>query len=82
MLSPQSLNDVDLESRTELLLKEAGATGYAENSRNDSLEVGLETSIFIKETKGNSKNEYFKLKSKSGLFSVFNEIIYYWFHQL
>lgn len=35
-----------------------------------------------KESKENSNTQYFKLKSKSGVLSFFNELIFYWFHQL
>tara|TARA_R100000152_G_C6754431_1_gene178142 strand:- start:425 stop:658 length:234 start_codon:yes stop_codon:yes gene_type:complete len=38
--------------------------------------------IKLKESNENSDTEYFKLKSKSGVFSFFNEIIFYWFDQL
>lgn len=38
--------------------------------------------IELKESNENSDTEYFKLKSKSGVFTFFNEIIFYWFHQL
>jgi hypothetical protein len=82
MLVPQSLPDTNVDTSPLFMEKEEDFTIQFENLTNEVSDSSRKSPVLIKGFKKNSRTEYVRLKSKSGVFSVFNEIIYYWFHQL
>lgn len=83
VLLTQSLTN-KIESANPIFSDNEFSAKDSEVTKNFNLPDSIQNSDKIewKESNENSDTEYFKLKSKSGIFSIFNEIIFYWFHQL
>ncbi|SMG40598.1 hypothetical protein SAMN05661096_02776 [Marivirga sericea] len=82
LLVPQSLNDKNVDTSSSLIEKKVGFIKQIENSSNEVSDSSRKSLVIVKSSKQNSGKENFRLKSRTGVYSVFNEIIYYWFHQL
>ncbi|WP_375580880.1 hypothetical protein ABWH96_07655 [Marivirga tractuosa] len=81
VLLPQSLSNKNVSSNPVFSENETDILGKNEKKGSFLPDSVQESSLDIIEFKENLSNQNYQLKSKSGVFSVFNEIIYYWFHQ-